>query len=216
MIAFSGIDCGGKSTQIDLISQYMKDHKIRHRILWSRGGYTPCLEAMKTLIRSDKSSDEHGRQAEQYRAQVHANPKKRKLLLWLSILDLGLYYGIWFRLVELFGFTILADRYFWDSYIDFKLKYPEFDFEQWCVWRFAKAIYKKPEHSIIYTIPAEVSMYRSTLKDEPWPETREERAARIDCYMEQVGLGRWQHVIDATASIEEVERATKKVLCYED
>ena len=210
MISFSGIDCGGKSTQIERISEYLKSRGKRCRVIHSRGGYTPMLELVKTLIRKDRggSAEDHAR----YREEVHGSPKKRKLLLWLSIADLGAYYGIWFRLVELFGTTILADRYFWDSYIDFRMKYPEFDFERWLVWRVAKAIYKKPKHSIIYTIPAELSMYRSTLKDEPWPEPVEVRRDRIDRYMAEIDKGRWQHIIDATPSIEEVFEETVKVI----
>ena len=210
MISFSGIDCGGKSTQIEKISEYLKSRGKRCRVIHSRGGYTPMLELVKTLIRRDRggSAEDHAR----YREEVHGSPKKRKLLLWLSIADLGAYYGIWFRFVELFCTTILADRYFWDSYIDFKMKYPEFDFERWLVWRVAKAICKKPKHSIIYTIPAELSMYRSTLKDEPWPEPVEVRRDRIDRYMAEIDKGRWQHIIDATPSIEEVFEETVKVI----
>lgn len=210
MISFSGIDCGGKSTQIEKIDAYLKAKGKRCKVIHSRGGYTPMLEFVKTLIRKDRkgSAEDHAK----YREEIHGSPKKRKLLLWLSIADLGAYYGIWFRLVELFGTTILADRYFWDSYIDFKMKYPEFDFERWLVWKLAKAIYKKPKHSIIYTIPAELSMYRSTLKDEPWPEPVEVRRDRIDRYMAEIDKGRWQHVIDAEPSIEEVFEETVKVI----
>lgn len=210
MISFSGIDCGGKSTQIEKINEYLKAKGKRCKVVHSRGGYTPLLEFVKTLIRKDKGGKSE--ESEKYRAEVHGNPKKRKLLLWLSIYDLGMYYGVWFRLVELFGTTILADRYFWDSYIDFKMKYPEFDFERWLVWKIAKAIYKKPKHSIIYIIPAELSMYRSALKDEPWPEPVEVRRDRIDRYMAEIEKGRWKHVIDATPSIDEVFEETVKVI----
>jgi len=210
MISFSGIDCGGKSTQIEKINKYLNEKGKKSKVIHSRGGYTPMLEFVKTLIRKDKGGKSED--SEKYRAEIHGSPKKRKLLLWLSIFDLGIYYGVWFRLVELFGTTILADRYFWDSYIDFKMKYSEFDFERWFVWRFAKAIYKKPKNSIIYTIPAELSMYRSTLKDEPWPEPVEVRRDRIDRYMIEIEKGRWQNVIDATPSIDEVFKETVKVI----
>jgi len=130
----------------------------------------------------------------------------------LSIFDLALYYGIYFRLLELFGKKILADRYFWDSYIDFLMKYPEFDFERWLVFRFAKGIYKKPRHSVIYVIDAELSMYRSTLKDEPWPEPVEVRRERINIYLSQIEKGRWMHVIDARDDIESVFQKTKEII----
>lgn len=210
MISFSGIDCGGKSTQIEKVKLALEAKGEKCRVIHSRGGYTPILEWIKTLIRSDKggNAQEHA----QYREMVHGSPKKRKLLLWLSIFDLGIYYGVWFRLVELFGTRVLADRYFWDSLIDFRMKYTEFDFENWLAWKFARAIYLKPKHSVIYTIPAELSMYRSTLKDEPWPEPVEVRQDRIERYMKEIELGRWQHVIDATGTIDEVYAETAKVL----
>ena len=208
MISFSGIDCGGKSTQIENIKRHLEAQGKKVKVIHSRGGYTPMLEWFKTLIRSDKGGSKEDQA--QYREAIHGSPKKRKLLLWLSILDLGLYYGIWFPLVELFGTTILADRYFWDSCIDFRMKYPEFPFENWLIWKFAKAFFKDPAPTEIYTIPAELSMYRSTLKDEPWPEPVEVRRDRISRYLAE--LDKWDHVIDATGTIEEVFRETVKVL----
>ena len=110
----------------------------------------------------------------------------------------------------MFGKIILADRYFWDSYIDFLMKYPEFNFEKWIVWKMTRKIYLKPKHSIIYVIPAELSMYRSTLKEEPWPEPVEIRKKRIAMYMKQIKKNRWNYVIDATKSIDEVFEETKE------
>lgn len=210
MISFSGIDCAGKTTQIESLLDYFKKKNIRCMIIHSRGGYTPALEWMKNLIRSDKhgSAEMHA----QYREAVHGNPRKRKMLLWMSILDMGLYYGVWFRLLELTGLMILADRYFWDSYIDFLMKYPEHDFKKWLVWKFAKAIYLKPKIALIYTIPADLSMYRSTLKDEPWPEPIEVRVDRIQHYMDEIHNNRWTHVIDATDSIDAVFRKTVDII----
>ena len=210
MISFSGIDCGGKSTQMEKVYEKFKIEDRKCKMIHSRGGYTPVLEFIKNLIRSDK----HGNAGdhEQYRNEIHGNPKKRKLLFWLSVLDLGLYYGIHFRFVELFGTTILADRYFWDSYIDFKMKYSEFDFEKWKVWKFAKAIYLKPKKSIIYVIPAELSMYRSTLKEEPWPEPIEVRRDRIERYMDEIEKNRWDCIINAEGTIDEVFEKTMEYI----
>lgn len=214
MISFSGIDCAGKSTQIELVKDYLLSKNKKVKIIHSRGGYTPCLEFFKRLIRSNKTEV---KDQSEYRTQIHSNSKKRKLLLWLSILDMGLYYGIYFRFVELFGYIILADRYFVDSLIDFRMKYSEDAFESWKIWSFTSKIYMKPKCSIMYTIPAELSMYRSTLKDEPWPEPIEVRQERIERYYKEANLGKWQHIIDATPSIDTVYNTTvdfiKQDLC---
>lgn len=210
MISFSGIDCAGKSTQIEKTYKYLQQKNIRCKVIHSRGGYTPLLEWLKNLIRSDKSGS--GIEHMQYRETVHSNPKKRKLLLWVSILDLALYYGVWFRLIELTGRMILADRYFWDSYIDFQMKYSEHNFETWNVWKFAQKIYLKPKKALIYTIPAELSMYRSTLKDEPWPEAIDVRRNRIEHYLYEISKNRWTDVIDASDSIDDVFCKTISVI----
>ena len=168
------------------------------------------LESFKTLIRTDKSYSAEEKAA--YRESINTNSKKRKLLLWLSIFDLSIYYGFYFRIVELFGTTILADRYFWDSYIDLKMKYPDVNYEKWLVWKWCKSVFQKPEHSSIYVIPAEVSMYRSTLKEEPWPEPIEVRETRINLYMEEIENGRWANVIDATDSIQAVFNKTMEII----
>ena len=38
MVTFSGIDCSGKSTQIEIIRKYYEDKGIKARVIWSRGG----------------------------------------------------------------------------------------------------------------------------------------------------------------------------------
>ena len=59
MISFSGIDCGGKSTQIEMISEYMNStskYRNRVKIIHSRGGYTPVLEFAKKIVRTDRNA----------------------------------------------------------------------------------------------------------------------------------------------------------------
>lgn len=201
MISFSGIDCSGKSTQIEKVMAALSSDGYKCKKIWSRGGYTPLLEGIKNLVRTDKGTDMRGHEA--YRQEVHKSGKKRKILLWASILDMTLYYGIYFRIVGMRR-LIVADRYVWDSYIDFKMKYPEFEFETWRIWKLLMKTHAKPKMAIIYTIPVEVSMYRSGLKEEPFPESIETRKQRIENYLDEIKKGRWDCVIDATVSVEEV------------
>lgn len=201
MISFSGIDCSGKSTQINLLVKHFEEKGKKCEVVWSRGGYTPGVDFVKKVIRRGKTTTKEERLAQS--AEVNENPKKRKLLFIASLMDLWRYYTISLRLKGI-GKVVICDRYIWDTYIDFKMKYPEYDFEHGFWWNLTLKTMVKPKPSFCLCIPAEMSMYRSTLKDEPFPEPIEERQERINWYMQELKNKRWQYEIDATRSIDEV------------
>lgn len=210
MISFSGIDCCGKSTQIDLLCKDLEKRNKKYRVIWSRGGYTPGIEAVKKLLRGGSSASKEEKIS--YSEQVNGNSKKRKLLFVASLMDLWFYYSVTLRVKEWFGTTVICDRYIWDTYIDFKIKYPEYDFENGFWWRLTLKTMLKPKASFCLFIPAEESMRRSSLKEEPFPESVEARRERIDWYIKERENNRWQHVIDATKSIEEVYAAVCELI----
>ena len=51
IIAFSGIDGAGKSTQIERLKQRLESEGQRVITIWFRGGYTPGIEAVKGFAR---------------------------------------------------------------------------------------------------------------------------------------------------------------------
>jgi len=202
MISFSGIDCSGKSTQIELITKEYEKRGIRYQVIWSRGGYTPGISLFKKIIKGNKKVDKV--ESLKYSENIHESLRKRKILFIASMIDLCFYYSIVFRIKELFGKNVICDRYIWDTYIDFKIKYPESNFENGFWWRLILKVMLKPQKSFILLLPAKESMYRSTLKEEPFPEPINIRETRISMYIEEVSKERWQHQIDATKSIAEV------------
>lgn len=210
MISFSGIDCSGKSTQIEITKKYYESKGIRVRVIWSRGGYTSWVEGIKTLIRKDKRFS--AAEKAEYRTKINENHIKARLLLWASILDLIRYYGIVFRWIEMSGAVILCDRYIWDTYIDFSLKYKNIEFEKWLCWKIMLKLIKKPDKSIIFTIPIEESMRRSLEKNDQHSEPFDERLSRIQRYMAEIENGRWQHVINASSPIQAVTNEVIKIL----
>ena len=50
------------------------------------------------------------------------------------------------------------------------------------------------------------------MKDEPWPEPVEVREKRIEMYMKEIANKRWNYVIDATKSIDEVFAETMEII----
>ena len=51
LVVFSGIDGAGKSTQIELLKSWFLNRKIKVKVLWARGGYTPGMTYLKKSLR---------------------------------------------------------------------------------------------------------------------------------------------------------------------
>ena len=57
IVSFSGIDSAGKTTQIELLSEYCVRNPIRCRKVWSKARGTPGVLLLKELVRKDKKMD---------------------------------------------------------------------------------------------------------------------------------------------------------------
>lgn len=209
LIEFSGLDCAGKSSQINLLQEYFENKGYGVKIIWSRGGYTPGITWLKGIIRGGNKKPEE-QTAEERLAKVNSKPKGGRFLLWLSIVDLVFYWGIFFRRWNKKCSIIFCDRYFWDTYIDFRIKYPQVRFDKWFIWKCLSRVYKKPDCSFLLTVTTEESMRRSNLKFEPFPEPVEKRALRLKMYLDEIKNGRWQYVIDCMRPIEDIHKELKE------
>lgn len=201
MISFSGIDCSGKSTQIVLLCDYLKKSGKKYKVVWSRGGYTPGINLIKKILRHGKNMSKE--EIIDYSRKTNSNHFKRKVLFIAGLIDLWVYYSVVIRVYGVFN-LVICDRYIWDTYIDYKLRYPDYKFENSFLWKIIIRTMEKPEPSFCLIIPAEESMRRSSLKDEPFPESLEQRMDRIRHYQKEIMNNKWDVVIDATQSVEEV------------
>jgi len=196
IISFSGIDSCGKSTQIKLIENYFKEKNIRYQNIWSRGGYTNWFEFIKRVARKLSFNKLPPPGASDKRTEMFENSKFQKVWLSIALLDLIRLYAITFRLNCLLGYDIICDRYLWDTYIDFKLAFPNINLEKHILWKALCKLAVKPDINIIVTISPEESWERSVLKKEPFGETLERRRERVTLYKRLIKKNKWMWVIN--------------------
>ena len=189
MISFSGIDGAGKSTQIDMLKKYYNETGKKYTTIWGRGGWTPGLELIKNMVRTDKKMDSKGR--EQYRLNVHKSTKKRKILLIGAILDLYLYFAVYYRYLSLFKREVICDRYIWDTYADWKVTYSEFNFEEWWIWKLLILIIPYPSKSFLFIISEKESIIRCSTKIDDTYESEEVKQRKIEIYTELINKNKW-------------------------
>ena len=204
LISFSGIDSAGKSTQILKIVEYFKSRGRKTKAIWSRGGYTPLFNIFKSILRkiTDNALPRPG-------DSIHRNKtfkKKWVQVIWLNIalLDMILFYALYFRLLKMWGFIVIADRYLWDTFIDFELKFQKDSFEKNILWKTLVFLSTRPDPSIILIIPIEESMRRSKLKKEPFSENLIQRKKRLGLYKDLIEKSKWDYIIDGMKPIDEV------------
>jgi len=211
LITISGLDGAGKTTQIDLMTRYLNDQNISVRYVWSRGGYTPGFLLLKDVIRklAGKKVPSAGRTSE--REKKLKNPKIAKLWLTIAIIDMFFLYVVYFRLLMLLRKTIIADRYIWDTLIDFRLNFEVIDIEKMFLWKLLVFCSPIPDYPLYLDIPLEVSVDRLSRKDEPFPDSEETLSNRLDNYKKLNEQANWKSV-DAIQPIENVYDDIIKVI----
>lgn len=202
IIVFSGIDSSGKTTQIDIFEKYCKDKGLRVGKIWGKGRGTPGVMLIKGIVRQDRFMTPE--QKKEHRQQIYKNSKKRYLLLTASILDLWWYFGLWYRIKSLFHNVLICDRYIWDTYIDFRSEFPEYEIDNWWIWKTAVRLTPKPAHSFMFYITAEESYRRDQQKGDLTLDPLEVKVAKVDKYMKLINSGKWEVVIDGTQTRESI------------
>ena len=214
IVTFSGLDGCGKSTQMDLLAAALADVSTRSgaaagfgetRQLWSRGGYTSGILAVKALARrligrkAPKAGPSTGRDA------AFQRPLVRDLWLVLAIVDLRRLYGVELRVRRAMGQVVLCDRYLWDTLADFEVNFPEVDVESWPLWRLLVAVTPGPDGAFFLDLDVATAEARAIAKNDPFPEPTSQRTKRHAVYERLIAAGRFQ-VLDALLPKEVIAR----------
>ena len=185
IIAFSGSDGSGKSTQIQRLQAHLRRYDIATICCWSRGGYTPLFAKAKSVLRRASGGGllpPAGESAQ--RDRLLGKRWIRRSWLVLSILDLAFLYGVRIRWWRRRGIWVICDRYLLDTRIDFELHFPGENVGRWWLWQALGRFCPSPDVHFVMRVPVEESLRRSTLKDEPFPDPPERLALRLESYCE--------------------------------
>ena len=186
IISFSGVDGGGKSTQIELLSRRLGESGTRARTVWARGGYTPGFELIKRAMRKLMGSSLPETGKGNTRSELLATSWVTRLWLIVAILDLTLLYSVVVRFHSMVGRLVLCDRYLWDTELDFMLNFPQVDVQSMWAWKFLSFSAPVPDISFLFLVPVDTSLERSKMKGEPFPDEPEVLIERLKFYSESV------------------------------
>ena len=204
MIAISGLDGAGKSTQIELLKDYFEGQGGKVKYFWSRGGYTPGMQAFKDFMRKFSSKKMPSQGPSKERDQSFSNPLVRKVWLSLAILDLVFFYGIYVRFKSFTGVKVICDRYIIDTSIDFRLNFPDENVDKWLIWKSMVFIAMRPKKHFVFTIPVEESLRRSKQKEEPFPDSEETLKTRLNDYLVFIDESSNVIHVDGTKKIDDI------------
>ena len=204
VVAFSGLDGAGKSTQIELLMDHLRRRGRKPIYVWTRGGYTPLFKGLKALLRRlpGRAVPPPGNNPQ--RAQAFSKGWVRRLWLVVALLDLLWLYGLQLRWWRWRGRAVVCDRYLWDTLIDFRLYFPQERVEHWWLWRCLVRAAPQPGAAFLLLVPVEESVRRSDVKGEPFCDPPEVLARRLAQYQALAQGGHWQ-VMDGRRPIPELE-----------
>lgn len=203
LIVVSGVDCVGKSTQIEMLRAAEELRGAAVQVVWHRPGYSPALDLLRRLVRRVHPKALPTTADAAARERFFSNSRARRLWATIAVLDTLLRYALALRFYLLLGRVVVCDRYMEDGVLDLRLRFPELNVERWLLTRLTRLAIPRPDLHFLLTIPRATMLQRMDSKREPYPDPSDVRDRRYAEYTQMARSGEFV-VIDASKSIEAV------------
>jgi len=211
IISLSGVDCSGKTTQLDRLEAALRAEGARVIRVWHRPGYSGWLNRLRDILRRVRPGALPSSKQPEARAAAFAGKGVSRSWILMALVDMVLHYGLRLRLLRWAGYTVLADRYVADGRLDLAFRFPEMAFERWLVWRAAATVFVRADLGLLLNLPHGEMIARMKAKQEPFPDPPEVRDARYQAYQRLAACGEIV-VVDAEGTIDEVHRRVMRSL----
>ncbi len=178
VVALSGVDCAGKSTQLELLRSALSARGQAVRVCWFRPGYGPELDALRRQLRRARGGALPQPGPSAARARAFGRPGVSELWLLLACLDALLQLAIKVRYWSLRGEVVICDRYLEDALIDLELRFPAQMARAGGVVRRVLRACPRPDAHFLLMLDESAQLTRMAAKQEPFPDAEPVRAAR--------------------------------------
>lgn len=205
LIAISGIDCAGKTTQLERLKRALNDRSLSVHIFWYRPGYSKELDALRAYARSLLPNTLPNADQIDERSKVFARPGVSQAWIVTAFIDMALQYAVKLRALLTSYDVVLCDRFFADAALDFALRFPQLDVERSLWFELVQKLSPSPSISLLLLLPYEEMLSRMEKKKEPFPDPPNIRDRRYEAYMEMARSGAFS-VIDAGKPVEDVHQ----------
>ena len=206
LITGSGVDCSGKTTQIDLLAEACAAQGLRTSTRWFRPGYSDRLDHIRERIRSRRANALPKAGPSDERDRIFQKSGGRVAWVIMALTDLTIEYGASLRRALLRHDVVICDRYLEDAFLDLRFRFPELSGLLEVVRAGLARVLPRPDHAVLLNLDWELQTERAIAKAEPFPDTESVRRLRYDAYQE-FAQGRAFTTIDAAQSIDEVHSA---------
>jgi thymidylate kinase len=203
IVAISGVDCSGKSTQIERLLEHLRSHGREAAVLWFRPGYSPELDAVRRFLRLCSGSALPPPGPSKEREEAFSRGWVRLGWVCIATLDTLWSYGVKLRFYALGGKFIICDRYVFDGILDLHLRFPGLVGLGGWIATLLRALTPTPAINVLLHLPVEVARERQARKAEPFPDAEHVFLARHSVYTQWTQLPHFIS-IDAERPVAEI------------